>query len=254
MDIYVSGLLWVAGAALVAALVAYLIRRIGATEGTVENNEAAGQVFTLVGGLQAVLVAFVLISLFDGASAAEDGSYTEADGLVAAVWAAESLPEDTRAEITDEARSYANTVINDEWPRMRDGQDVGDKGWDELSELRRLVAAAPAGDDEWAIDQKGAASDQLWSAYQARQERLNTATSGGVNSVVWFALVAGAIMSLVLPLMFGGPRPITHILIVSTLAATMTLLLFATQQLQNPYSGGAEVAPAAFQSALDRLP
>ncbi|MGH3879323.1 MAG: hypothetical protein ACRDSK_20035 [Actinophytocola sp.] len=252
MTIYVSGLLWVAGMAFLAACVAYLIRRIGATEGTVENNEAAGQVFTLVGGLQAVLVAFVLISLFDGASAAEDGSYTEADGLVAAAWAADSLPSETREEIAGQARVYARTVIDDEWPRMREGLPVGDQGWQELSELRRLVGTAPTS-DEWSIDQKSEASEQLWSTYQARQERLNTATSGGVNSVVWFALVAGAIMSLALPLLFGGPRPLTHILIVSTLTATMTLLLFATQQLQNPYSGGAEVEPAAFQSVLDRL-
>lgn len=252
MDIYLSGLLWVGGAACAAALVAYLIRRFGSTEGTVENNEAAGQVFTLVGGLQAVLVAFVLISLFDGASAAEDGSYTEADGLVAAVWAADSLSPRVRAELAEQARSYARTVIDDEWPRMRDGSPVGDKGWHELSGLRATVAAAPA-DSEWAVDQKGEASERLWSAYEARQERLNTATSGGVNSVVWFALVAGAIMSLALPLLFGGPRPLTHILIVSTLAATMTLLLFATQKLQNPYSGGAEVEPAAFVSVLDRL-
>lgn len=252
MNIYVSGLLWVAGAALVAACVAYLVRRIGATEGTVENNEAAGQVFTLVGGLQAVLVAFVLISLFDGASAAEDRAYTEADSLVAAVWAADSMPESTRAEITAQARSYARTVIDEEWPRMRDGEPVSDAGWQALSGLRRLVADAPAR-DAWTLDQKSEASHQLRAAYQARQERLNTATSGGINSVVWFALVAGALMSLALPLMFGGPRPVTHILIVSTLAATMTLLLFATQQLQNPYSGGAEVQPAAFVSALDRL-
>ena len=33
----------------------------------------------------------------------------------------------------------------------------------------------------------------------------------------------------------------------------MTLLLFATHQLQNPYGGGAQVGPGAFQSALDRL-
>jgi hypothetical protein len=253
MSIYVTGLLWVGGVAIVAGVVAYLIRRLGATEGVVENNEAAGQVFTLVGGLQAVLVAFVLISLFDGASAAEDGSYTEADSVVAAAWASESLSgEADRAAIVAQARDYTETVIDEEWPRMREGQEVSDRGWDQLSELRRLVSDAPA-DDEWAIDQKNEASQQLWEAYKARQERLNTATSDGVNSVVWFAMVAGAVMSLALPLLFGGPRPLTHILIVSTLAATMTLLLFATHQLQNPYSGGAEVDPAAFVSALERL-
>jgi hypothetical protein len=88
---------------------------------------------------------------------------------------------------------------------------------------------------------------------RARQERLNTANRGRVNDVVWFALVGGAVMVLALPLLFGGPRPLAHILIVSTLAATLTLLLFATHQLQNPYRGGAEVGPVAFQSALDRL-
>jgi hypothetical protein len=250
MSIYAIGLLWVVGVALVAGGLAYLVRRIGATEGVVENNEAAGQVFTLVGGLQAVLLAFVLISLFDGTSHAEDSSYREANSLVAAAWATDELPAGD--DVATQARAYAHDVIAREWPRMRDGQPVGDAGWTDLEQLRAEVSASPA-TDEWAVDRKTEAIDQLWQVYQARQDRLNTASSGGVNSVVWFALVAGAIMAVALPILFGGPKPATHILIVSILAATMTLLLFATHQLQNPYGGGAQVSPAAFESALDRL-
>lgn len=250
MNIFVVGLLWVLGVALVAGGLAYLVRRIGETQGVVDNNEAAGQVFTLVGGLQAVLLAFVLISLFDGVSAAEDGSYQEADGLVAAVWAAEELPDS--ADVAVEARAYAEEVIDKEWPRMAQGADVDGAGWATLERLRSAVAATPAS-GEWAVDRKNEASAQLWTVYQQRQERLNTATSGGVNSVVWFALVAGALMAIALPLLFGGPKPATHILIVAILAGTMTLLLFATQQLQNPYGGGAQVDPTAFETALDRL-
>ena len=249
MNLYVVGLLWVIGVALLAGSLAYLVRRIGATEGVVENNEAAGQVFTLVGGLQAVLLAFVLISLFDATSDAEDGSYREADSLVAAVWAADSLPSE---DVAAQARSYVHEVISREWPKMRDGQPVDDTGWSTLADLRSAVAAAPA-TDEWTVDQKNEAVTQLWQVYQARQERLNAATDDGVNSVVWFALVVGAVMAVALPILFGGPKPATHIFIVSILAGTMTLLLFATQQLQNPYGGGAQVGPAAFESALDRL-
>lgn len=252
MSIYINGLLWVAGAAVVAALFAYLVRRIGATEGTVENNEAAGQVFTLVGGLQAVLLAFVLISLFDGASAADDGSYTEADSLVAAAWAAESLPEPVSSDLMPLARQYATTVIDNEWPHMRDGTSIAGNGWGELDRLRQIVAKAPT-TDEWTTDRKVEASERLWQVYEARQERLNTASSEGVSSVIWFALLAGAVMAIALPVLFGGPRPATHILIVSILTATMTLLLYATAELQNPYSGGAQVDPTAFESALDRL-
>lgn len=248
MNLYVIGLTWVVGVALVAGSLAYVVRRIGATEGVVENNEAAGQVFTLVGGLQGVLLAFVLISLFDGTADAEDGSFREADSLVAAVWAAGALPSD----VAPQARSYAREVIDEEWPRMREGLPVGDDGWAALEKLRTTVAEAPA-TDEWTSDQKTEATNQLWQVYLARQDRLNAASSDGVNSVVWFALVVGAVMAVALPLLFGGPKPATHIFIVSILAATMTLLLFATQQLQNPYGGGAQVSPAAFESALDRL-
>lgn len=250
MNIYLAGLLWVLGGGLVAGGLAYFVRRIGETQGVADNNEAAGQVFTLVGGLQAVLLAFVLISLFDGIAAAEDGSYKEADSLVAAVWAARELPDSDG--VTVEARAYARDVIEREWPKMSEGADIDDVGWSTLERLRAAVAAAPA-TDEWTIDQKNEASDQLWTVYQQRQERLNTATGGGVNSVVWFALVAGAIMAVALPLLFGGPKPATHIFIVSLFAGTMALLLFATQQLQNPYGGGAQVSPAAFESALERL-
>jgi hypothetical protein len=250
MSIYISGILWVVGAALVAGVSAYLVRRMGEAQGTVDNNDAAGQVFTLVGGLEAVLLAFVLISLFDGTSAAEDASYKEADSLVAAVWAAESLPDGD--EVAAQARTYAREVIDQEWPRMAQGAEAGEAGWTDLEEMRAVVAAAPAA-DEWAIGRKTEATDQLWEVYQTRQDRLNTATGGGINSVVWFALVVGGVMAVALPILFGGPKTATHILIVSILAGTVALLLFATHQLQNPYGGGAQVSPAAFESALDRL-
>lgn len=249
MNLYLLGLVWVLGVALVAGGLAYLVRRIGATEGVVENNEAAGQVFTLVGGLQAVLLAFVLISLFDATSDADDGSYREADSLVATVWAANALPA---PDVAKEARQYAREVITKEWPKMSDGEEVGGSGWSTLERIRAAVDAAPATDD-WATDQKKEAATQLWQVYQARQNRLNAATDDGVNSVVWFALVVGAVMAVALPILFGGPKPATHIFIVSILAGTMTMLLFATQQLQNPYGGGAQVGPAAFESALARL-
>ncbi|TDV52160.1 DUF4239 domain-containing protein [Actinophytocola oryzae] len=246
MNLYVTGLLWVVGVAVAAGFLAHVVRRWG----SVENNDAAGQVFTLVGGLQAVMLAFVLISLFDATSTAESDSYREADSLVAAVWAADALP--TSAAVATQAKTYAHEVVNQEWPKMAQGLPVDDQGWNTLEKLRAEVVSSPAA-DEWSSRQKAEAADQLWQVYQARQDRLNAASSDGVNSVVWFALVAGAVMAVALPILFGGPKPATHIFIVSILAATMTLLLFATQQLHNPYGGGAQVDAGAFEAALARL-
>lgn len=251
MSIYLTGLLWVAGAAVVAAVMAYFVRKYGELEGRSANNEAAGQVFTIVGGLHAVLVAFVLIALFDAVTQASDAAYREADGLVAATWASDALSGDTGTQVRDLSREYAHTVIDDEWPGMTAGTAFESSGWAQLDELRRVVAEAPT-TDEWQVDRKAEASNQLWGVYQARQERLDAA-GGGVSSVVWFVLIAGSVLAVCLPLLFGGPRIRTHVLIVATLAATITLLLYATYQLQNPFGGGAGVSPDAFEAAVERF-
>ncbi|WP_433271745.1 hypothetical protein ACQPZF_13565 [Actinosynnema sp. CS-041913] len=251
MNVYATGLLWVGGAAIVAAVLAYLIRKYGAEEGRTANNEAAGQVFTIVGGLHAVLVAFVLIALFDAAGDADQSAYKEADGLVAATWAADALSKETGDEIRELSRTYADTVINDEWPKLADGQEVESNGWSQIDRMRQVVASAPA-EDQWQVDRKTEAANRLWQVYQARQERVGAA-GGGISSVVWFVLVVGSVLAIGLPLLFGGPLMRTHVIIVATLAATITLLLYATYQLQNPYAGSAELGPDAFRAAIERF-
>ncbi|MEV4056382.1 hypothetical protein AB0J55_34705 [Amycolatopsis sp. NPDC049688] len=253
MNIFLAGSLWVAGAAAVAGVIAYLVRRFGWDEGRPDNNDAAGQVFTIVGGLHAVLVAFVLISLYDSVSDASQNAQTEADSLVAATWAADALPAETKDRVHQLAAAYARTVEEQEWPRLADGGPVPATGATQLDQMRRAVAEAPA-DDDWLLDRKTEASNQLWSVYQAREQRLSHSGAGGVGAVVWFALVLGSLITaILLPNLFGGTRLAAHIIIVSTLAGTITLLLFAIYQLQNPFSGGAKVAPEAFTSALERL-
>ncbi|MGX7827184.1 hypothetical protein ACTG9Q_19055 [Actinokineospora sp. 24-640] len=253
MNIYLAGFLCVLGAAVFAGLAAFVVRRAGAAQGVVENNEAAGQVFTIVGGLHAVLIAFVLISLFDAVKDAEDEAFREADGLVATYYAADALGEPVRSEIHDLAVSYATRVVDQEWPRLQaTDTEVGDEGWTELEQMRTTVNRATV-TDLWQNDQKTLAASKLWEVYEARQARLDAAGSESIKAVMWFALGTGSLMTIALPLMFGGPRRIAHIIIVSVLAGTMALLLFATYQLQNPYGGGAALAPDAFESAIARL-
>ncbi|RSD26026.1 bestrophin-like domain [Amycolatopsis eburnea] len=253
MNIFVAGALWVAGAAVVGGLIAYLVRRFGWDEGRPDNNDAAGQVFTIVGGLHAVLVAFVLISLFDSVGSASQDAQTEADSLVAATWAADALPGDTKDRVHQLAVAYARTVEEQEWPRLADGGAIPATGWTQLDQMRQAVAAADV-DGDWEIDRKTEASNQLWSVYQARQQRLANSGGGGVGAVVWFALILGSLITaILLPNLFGGTRLAAHVIIVSTLAGTITLLLFAIHELQNPFSGGAKVPPEAFTTALDRL-
>lgn len=255
MSIYLSGAFWIIGAGVVAALVAVLVHRIPATAGLSGNNEVAGQVFTIVAGLHAVLLAFVLISLFDGVTTAQNDAQREANNLVAVTWAADALPGEVGTKVREVTSAYSDTVVRQEWPQMSDSGTVdGRTGWQQLDQLRDTIAKAQTTpDDTWQENRKAAATDQLWEVYQARQARLDAADGGGVSTVVWFALIIGSVMVMGLIYLHGGPKVLSRALISGTLAAAITLLLFAIYQLQNPFSGGAAVGPDAFSAVLDRL-
>jgi len=251
MQIYLIGAAWVVGVAVLAGASAYFTRNFTEKEGRAENNESAGQVFTIVGGLQAVLIAFVLIGLFDAVRSAADTSQQEANSLVALTWAGNELPAPAGAHINALANRYAHQVINTEWPEMSAHKPVTGAGWTTLTALQKAISDAKT-TSQYQDSRKAEASDQLFSVYQNRQQRINDAASS-VSTVIWFALAIGSLLSLGLPLLFGGPKIRAHIIIVSTMAATLAVLLYAIYQLQNPFAGGASVGPDAFRSALDRL-
>ncbi|MGW6276867.1 bestrophin-like domain [Kribbella sp. NPDC055071] len=251
MSLIPSGLLWVGGVMIVTAVLAVILRRWRQREGREANNEVAGQVFTIVGGVNVVIAAFVLISLFDGMDTAGKTTYDEANALVAVQWAGESLAPADRARIQSLTRSYATEVSEQEWPDMRAGRDVSGEGWTLLASLQKTVEQAKT-TSERQEDRRVEAANQVWNVYQARQVRL-TSSGSGVSGVVWFAILIGSVMSVALMFMFGGPGLYSYAFIVSMLAGAIALLLFAIYQLQNPFSGGANVGPDAFLSALSRL-
>jgi hypothetical protein len=251
MNLYLSGSLWVAGVMVFTAVLAVVLRKARHREGREANNEVAGQVFTVVGGVNVVIAAFVLISLFDAMDKAQDTTYEEANALVAVQWSSESLAEPTKTKVHELTTSYASIVSDDEWPAMRAGRTVGDKGWQVLTNLQDELEHAKT-TTERQENARVDATAQVWNVYQARQTRLN-ASGSGVSSVVWFAIAIGSVMSVALMFMFGGPGVYSYAAIVSMLSGAIGLVLFAIYQLQNPFSGGASVGPDAFVAALTRL-
>ncbi|MGJ7906467.1 hypothetical protein ACOQFL_08315 [Actinopolyspora sp. H202] len=252
MNTYVSGLLWVIAAAVSAGLIGYAVRRFGLDEGRPGNNDAAGQVFVIVSGMHAVVLAFVMVTLFDAVGVAREGAYREAQSLVAVAWAAEALPGETAERVRTLSRSYAHTVVEQEWPGMRGDNRVSGNGWNQLDRIRETVLDAPASGD-WQEGRKAAAMERLRTVYQQRQDRLNMAFNRDVSPVVWFVLILGSVLVVLLPNLFGGTRLLPHVMIVSTLAGTLALLVFAVYHLQNPFAGDSRIDPTAFRWALERL-
>ncbi|HEX4226208.1 MAG TPA: hypothetical protein VHZ97_27855 [Pseudonocardiaceae bacterium] len=255
MNVYVTGLISVLGSALIAVLIAFVIHRKYPAANRSGNNDSASNVFTIVGGLQAVLIAFVLISLFDNVSTVSTESYTEANAVVAIYWDADSLPTPTQDKIHQLCLDYTNTVVNTEWSQLENGATtVTGPGWQQLQDLHSAITdAAVDNSDNWRLNEKTDAANQVWQIFQARQSRLSAASGGGVSLVVWLAMIVGSLLTLALAYLFGGAKLVPHMVMVGVLAGTIALLLFAVYQMQDPFTGGAAVGPDAFTSALGRL-
>lgn len=251
MGIYLIGVLWVAGAVLIAAILMIVVRRYVPEEHRHASDESAGRVFTVVAGLNAVIIGFVLISLFDAVGTARTNASQEANNLVSVYWDADLLPAPARQDIQHGVISYANTVINQEWPSMQSGKPVGNAGKAELDRIHDAVAsfAPPTFAEE---DRQTQTMSDLSAVYQARQQR-SGAEMAHVSNILWWALVFGAALSVLLTCFFGGGKLWTQVAVSCVLAGILTVLLYSAYQLQNPYGGAAHVASTAFASALGEV-
>jgi hypothetical protein len=81
------------------------------------HNEVAGFIFATVGVLDSVLLAFIVLALWEGYGTAERAAQ-EASLVLATAGYAATLPEPRRHEMHDQLRAYAEVVLNDEWKTM----------------------------------------------------------------------------------------------------------------------------------------
>jgi hypothetical protein len=85
-----------------------------------------------------------------------------------------------------------------------------------------------------------------------RDARL-TVDSKGINGVIWWVLLIGAVVTIGFTYLFGFQRTIMQAVMVGSLSFLIGLVIFLTIALDYPYRGGITVQPAAFRAALDNF-
>jgi len=216
--------------------------------------DAIGMVFAVVGVLYAIVLAFVVIAVWDQMGAARQDSFTEATALVDVYAYAESVPEPARSEIQLLTRSYTEQVIRDEWSAMQRHETVPLNGWNTLDRLREaLRGTAPTADaTDATVDNYEAAVNALTTASEARASRAAAATRG-LPLVMWFLLVGGGMLTIAFAYLFDIAGLVPQLILTVGLTVMVVLLLYAVYQLEYPFSRGERIEPDAFRFALARF-
>jgi Protein of unknown function (DUF4239) len=254
----VYGVLVVCGACIAAVIGLALVQRLVPVETRKEHNDVAGFIYAVLGVIYAVLLALVVIAVWEDFGRARDTVETEANALAEIAWLAHALPEPEGRELQELCRSYAEEVVNVGWPLMEQGEtpslersQESSRGWVLIDDIRATIQGyEPRTAAEEQLYAEGL--DQVQRLADARRTRLVQAEES-LPTVLWVVLIVGGIVVVGFAYLFGMENTAAHALMVVALAGVITLVLFTIAAMDHPFSGGARIEPSAFELVLERF-
>jgi protein-S-isoprenylcysteine O-methyltransferase Ste14 len=254
----VYGVLVVCGACFAAVVGLALVQRLVPTAIRKEHNDVAGFIYAVLGVIYAVLLALVVIAVWEEFGRARVTAEAEANALAEVFWLAHQLPEPEGRELQELARSYAEEVVDEEWPLMEQGRTPlmersreTSRGWVLIDDIRAtLQEVEPRSASGQELYAEGL--DQVQRLADARRTRL-VAAEEGLPTVLWVVLVVAGIVVVGFAYLFGIENTGAHSLMVVSLAGVIALVLFTIGALEHPFSGGARIDTGAFELVLNRF-
>jgi Protein of unknown function (DUF4239) len=246
----VSGLLVVAVSVLIAVTGLTLVQRLVPLRLRKEHNDVAGFIYAVLGVIYAVLIALVVIAVWEDFAAARDTVEREASELDDVFRLAHSLPEPEGRQLQELARSYARVVVDEEWALMAQAR-TSPRAWELLDEMTLHFENVEVRTKAEQV-RYGEALGRMDELADARNARLVEAGEG-IPTVLWGVLAVGGILVVGFAYLFGLENALVHNLMVGALALLISSVLFTIGVLEYPFSGDVRVSPEAFELVLERF-
>jgi hypothetical protein len=255
----VYGVLVVCGACFAAIAGLMLVQRLVPAATRKEHNDVAGFIYAALGVIYAVLLALVVIAVWEEFGRARVTVESEANALAEIFWLAHRFPEPEGPHVQELARSYAEEVVEEEWSLMEQGRaplmeqstQATPRGWVLIDDIRAtLQGYEPRTEAEQELYAEGL--DQVQRLADARRTRL-VAAEESIPAVLWVVLVVGGMVTVGFTYLFGLESTWAHRLMVAALAGVIALVLFTIGVLDHPFSGGARIETGAFELVLNRF-
>ena len=227
-----------------------LVQRLVPPDLREEHNDVAGFIYAVLGVAYAVLLAFVVIAVWQDYKIAQTNVESEANELAGVYFLASQLPDPERTRVQDLARIYAGVVVEEEWPMMEQGQ-TSPRADSLVRELRlELLQFDPRNEGEQVLYERGLT--QVHDVADARRLRLLQVREG-IPDLLWVVLVGGGVITVCFTYLFGLKSNVAHALMVAALTLVICGILFTIAEIDYPFSGAVEIQPDAFREVVRSL-
>jgi hypothetical protein len=210
------------------------------------HNDLTGWQISVLGTTYAVILGFMLYTVWTNYVTSDLNTDSEANALLNVYRLSAGLPEVQHAELQNLARSYADTVVNRDWPEMNelqipDGSRViNQRMWKTLMSVKTASPSESTAQDH--------ALSQLAAMNEHRNLRLLESTST-LPMMLWCVLIIGGIVTMASASMFGSPNLGLHAIQVFAFSLLVSLALVAIADINRPFQGSVHVSSYAFERA-----
>jgi hypothetical protein len=214
------------------------------------HNDVAGFIYAVLGVMYAILLAYVVIVVwqeFDTTSQIVD---QEAVALEDIYHGVDQFADPQRSNVQDMVKSYIETTSDEEWPLLANGQSSPTAN--QLAhDLRTAIDALPA-----TTPNEQVMFDHVLTQYegflQDRDLRI-IQSQVGVHPMLWVLLIGGAVLTIGFTYFFGVENLVAHGIMIAALTLLIAALLFRVQQVNYPFQGQVLVSDEALRMALANL-
>lgn len=215
------------------------------------NHEVAGFKFAVVGVAYGVLLAFVVLSVWDEYEQTRGTVDAEAQRFYNLFRTSYNFPDETGTKIQDALLAYAVAVRDKDWPEMQQGSRGSKSAADAYTKLSFTVGQTRP-DDIRLAPSVIHAFNLLQEIADLRLERLSD-VRGHVTPVVWAVLLLGGFITLGYCAFFATKHVGAQILMTGGLAVIIGSIFFLMLILNYPFSGPQALTSAPIDDAIKRM-
>jgi magnesium-transporting ATPase (P-type) len=227
-----------------------VLNRIWPREKRQIHNDLIGWQLNIIGTTYAVILGFMLYTVWTDFGSANLNVDLEASALRNVYRLAEGLPEQQGVQLQAQTRAYAETVVNKDWPEMANDQlpeeshDVNQAMWKTLMSVKVATPSEIVAEDH--------AISELSSLTEHRRTRL-LQSRYRLPIIFWGVLLIGGFLTITSASMFGSANPRLHALQVFSFTLLITLVLLAIADVNQPFRGWVHVDNYPFLRAQENM-
>ncbi|HEV8615284.1 MAG TPA: DUF4239 domain-containing protein [Methylomirabilota bacterium] len=214
------------------------------------HNNVANPITNIVAVVYAVMLAFLVIAVWQDFGKADDIAQREASSVSDVYRAARAYPEPLQRRVRTGLEDYVRLVVSEEWTTQAEGRP-SERSWAALEGVYKdMIDFDPKTPREQIVH-----TEQLREFNELldyRRARLTMAVSG-LQPVIWVVVLAGTALVIAFSWFFGTGNVRAHYGMSALMGVAIGLVLFLIAILDYPFRGGVSISPAAFEQVQENF-